>query len=370
MKPIVRTGALASAALLLVAVTAVTTGQSVAARPADADTGCIPLTITKVSYLGPDGVARSRSDSSTATVYHLALRPGDDVQETVPPAIFNPLTAPAVTLRAFGFPDRPAPTAKAAAANWTAQFQHYKPQRYAPMCATRSTHNAFMGPWAGIEAENYTDFVRAWTDIRIPSMNMASCASPTSISFWTGIGGEGRIRSGNLIQSGFATPDSPANNVVDAWWEMLNASSSPGQVTVKTNIASAGDLVYSDTWYDLATRTARFYWHNLTTNYIQPSVAVTSWGGYPASAYYDGRIVEWILERPKRHNDDFTHLRQFAVHGWGGAQATRYGQVAQDAGSLPHVETDIYNGSTIVANVYNHATTGPNNWGDQWRSCD
>ena len=374
MKPTARALALAGAGALVVTLTALSTGHSASAAPPAAANACTPLSVTKVSYVAPDGSARSRPDSTTATVYHLALQPGDDIQETVPPASFNPLTAPASALKTFGFPARPAGTATAANKSWTAHYQHYKPQPYAPMCASGGARNyIFNGEsWAGIEADNNGDYVRAWTDIRIPNMNPASCPTPNAISLWTGLGGDDRIGSGNLIQSGFATPvTGTANDVVDAWWEMLNSSTPNNpQVTVKTSFAKAGDLTYSDTWYDPDTGVAHFAWENLTTNYVQNPVSVSYYHGFNAAGYYDGRLADWILERPLR-STGLTYLRQFTVHGWGGAQATRRGQAPQNVSALPHDEVDMYNHSLtrIAANVYNHGLTGVNNWGDQWRSC-
>jgi hypothetical protein len=133
----------------------------------------------------PDGGTRYNYDLGSSGTFSLP----------VPPASFDPSTAPESDLAMYGLPPRPAQTNLAGYADWVATYSglHWSPAP--PFIANPlglPPHITSSGPWAGFDAftPDKTNYFKSvddtWTE---PHVDETACGSNQDVAFWTGIGG-------------------------------------------------------------------------------------------------------------------------------------------------------------------------------------
>jgi hypothetical protein len=162
---------------------------------------CTPLTPTGTSYVRADGTTTADREPGTGTRSTFMTKSARTIAAIAPPAGFDPSTADATALKAFGIPARP--TDPQVLKDWLAVWQG--PTRDDGMPGRMCEHNKSSasiadGAWSG-RLDRSGGFNTVTSTFKIPTF-YAVCAHNSSHSIWNGIGGWGVSQ---LIQAGIDT---------------------------------------------------------------------------------------------------------------------------------------------------------------------
>ncbi len=196
----------------------------------------------------------------------------------VPPHGFDPLTAPAQTLKKYGFP--PKPKNVQALKQWVYAMKHARFYQTMPpvIGKTPYTSTTYNSHWAGY-SENTSGAYNVSSDWIQPSVSSTFYIfHPPGVAFWAGMGG---VTNSSLIQAG-ATSSQTSPPSYRFWFEDY-----PNAPIYMGPYVTGGDQVYVSV-YDVNNGTAQVYWENITT------------GGYYSHAfsapYYNGSTADFIAE--------------------------------------------------------------------------
>ncbi len=238
------------------------------------------------------------ASGSLAVTYAAAANAtqGLSARVSAPPAGFNPLTASAAALKAYGFPPRP--TSASALAAWTQAMEHAKtyvapspvwaPAWVSPEIQPATETGTCSTNWAGYmdqSANNggvaYTQTSADWVIAAVPALG----GSPVpAAAFWTGIGGWGPSGSNVIDQAGTV---SIANSPTPSYRMWVEDYPNPPQYVGP--VISPGNTVYVSVYYEGNGQT-EYYLENESTGKYTP---------WPASTpYYDGSSADYINEMP------------------------------------------------------------------------
>jgi hypothetical protein len=288
----------------------------------------------------------------------------------VPPTNFDPATATAAQLRAYGFPPRPAAGAERAA--WIkamGTLRHAITPDPSIQSAIRdniptakvtegkgvtsTSTNIWDGYISKVSSSTYYGAAQGeWIE---DSIGSSSCSGATHLT-WVGIGG---FNSSKLLQDGTTQSNTP-------WFEYLGANGTGVSITPFPNSISvkSGDKMEA---YDLYLN-GTAYWtvDDLTTG------AYTTANLSNMSSYYDGSSAEFIDERTTFSNGP-SPLANFGVTDWTQAEAatsTSYKNMVP-LSSLPSVYE-----SSMINNATGHTLAVPNAEGSNgyafqntWKNC-
>jgi hypothetical protein len=267
---------------------------------------------------------------------------GTVIPETVPPAHWNPLTAPSDQLARFGIPPRP--RTEAARAAWTTNVsrQAATPRTTSTMCATtRSatsatpaaatspnvTPSAVAQNWSGYvntgPANTFWDASAAFIQPHFTS----GCAFESAHTLFAGLGGW--IGSPGLIEAGTDTFSDKVDGA-QGFWELgdnINQTDT-NEIRLPNFILRGGELATVSVVVapDPKTGNKAAYFHLGVVGH-GPSVTIGPVDTMPGTAtpitdIYDGTSADYIDERPLDHtgghpvDDRFYYLRQTVdAHG-------------------------------------------------------
>lgn len=219
------------------------------------------------------------------------------VQAAVPPAGFNPVTATSAQLRCFGFPSRPASSAKLSRWNY---FMSRAINYVYPTSAISESAPAGV-PYSSYTGENWAGYhARANQNTQLPYLQWYEADADTVVrnapytytsgnctgmmfGQWVGLGGD--TSGTNLSQIGV---EEMAGNPPSyrAWWQVA-ANQTP--VTVLEVPVSPGDTVYLSAHYNIGQASTTFYVQDVTT---------ATYTSFTKSAGNPTQDVDFDMEEP------------------------------------------------------------------------
>ena len=228
---------------------------------------------------------------------------GSTFSYVVPPAGFDPATAPQEELAAFNYPARPEHSSPKLE-KWLKEFgnPHLRAPRF---CLSKVTTDAYKpGPtagtssnWAGAElnaagGEPFNSVNGSFTQTGYVSL----CPDPAYSASWVGLGGVNFIDNyQRLIQAGTITNGSDQNYF---FYEYLEEDTQgnlvagpPGALLDTTDLPNPGDTILSSVWVD---NSGNMYFDDYDNTTGQSDIPATIAG----SQFYDGSTAEFIDERP------------------------------------------------------------------------
>ena len=345
------------------------TAAGAPSTPGDHGEHCTPLAVDRITYRTAEGVnTGSDNNGAEARVYHYHFAPGDDIEQVVPPAGFDPATASDEELKAFEW--APRPTDPEQRAVWQSRANAHRGYSAPGLCVYPDSVGGRGGGtqyhsdnWSGGEDIQYKDYRRAYATWVQPVFNY--CANSSATVVWPGLGGDPLYPvygNGALIQGGTSTQlgGSGDANSFFPWWEAIG----PGG-TVDTSMtafntsnwfASAGDTLYASVNYNASygsTGRVEIDISDYNSGYSVPPLRATTILGHPASYFYDGSSAEFIVERPKNlSTGKYWDLRDYRPTGLNFSNAT----VFRADGS--------YNGISIWPHKGNDMYSNPNDPAD------
>jgi len=249
---------------------------------------------------------------------------GQIVDYPVPPVGFDPSTATANELSAYGIPQRP-PGGQALAGwdrTWGALGTIPAPDVWsvpkgggAGSTPSSSSHilqavASFFGTSSSSNWSGYVDrppvghqFTEVGATTTQSTAVYTSCPAAQE-SNWVGLGASELLvggTNGGLLQDGtsitarslFGPCAGFGGPCYNAWYEYLSASGSgPNEINLSNVNVKPGDTIYEETLYYTSDKTAEFLVQDKTTNTSQV-VELPN-----AGQYYDGGTGEWVTERP------------------------------------------------------------------------
>lgn len=259
-------------------------------------TGCAPLKYMGERFEDPirPGVASSGKVASASTVVRFAGREGGEIDQRVPPLVWNPLNATDAELEYYGYEPRPVKSLDLR--QWESDASAYKSTDAVGLCVKADTSHAqyFSSIWSGLEGR-VGSVTKMYATVNVPT-HTNFCGASSVHAAWVGIGGDGVSQ---LVQNGI-DQDSGGSA---AWYELIKPGYDSRSIQIAMSV-HAGDLINLSTQYFVpGSPNGGFYggvqfgFHNLTTGVNSPTSIINSYAGYPASSFYNGISGEAIDER-------------------------------------------------------------------------
>lgn len=293
----------------------------------------IPLYVFAAAALMSGSLVASAQSYQTAV--SLPGITGSVIIYTGAPEGFDPISASAEELEAYGYPRRPDPDDAPAYANWvravsttrvTPQFavtnRYHGPIHKIGLPAVKgNTSFVGSGNWSGyvLTGNGSPPFIEAagvWYVPDIGTQFRSTQYTPPLVGYsseWVGMDG---YNSNDVIQDGTEADFYGGSAHYAAWWEVF-----PAPETKITNVSiHAGDLIsaYSEKVVVNGKVSGKFYLANLST---RQSFSLS----HPASATFFGTSAEWIFERPSVNGVYDNPLPSYARSYMSGAYALKSG---------------------------------------------
>jgi len=339
-------------------------------QPATDPAGCTSHTpVTAVDRNSPIAATSGVIASSQPLIQNWDYD-GTKFFQRVPPAAWNPLTASAAELAYYDIPARP--TVPENLTQWSDEWgpAHFRGfTRLESICSGNAGSlrygSSSGGNWAGIVDDGSVgDYTQAYAGVTEPGTG-DPCTKPVAIfDSWAGLGGF--AGAGNLLQAGVTVGDpyAPSSAGGDvAFWEALNGTTQINPQFLPGDFIAPGDDIHFSTRYDLATATVLFSWHNYT-NGVTVSGGTGTIGGYPASAFYDGRYADFINEQI--HG---AAVRQYSSVPWHDAGVTRSNGAPILAFAMPHFGLYSNDNGPTTQHLNPDSTSGGTSFVDAWQAC-
>jgi hypothetical protein len=292
--------------LRLVAVFVVLAGAAMVAVPsASPSSGTCPemspyrMSAAQVQSCGFTTISETSQNSSIAagSTYTYSLGNGGTAEFLVPPASFDPLTAPEPELAYYGLPPRPDQSDTIAFDTWTTNYADIQfmtpPSNLVEVPVANST---VPNTWSGYLASPSSNATLAQTQFTQPSNAASLCTGGGGFSLgtiWSGLGGP---NTSYVAQDGtfFGTNDSDFPNG-QFWFEFYptgNYDQNSGGTVTMPYTANVGDQVEAQVSYDGGTQYSMNI-QDLTTGRIYSAIMNS-----PSGFHYDGSTAEFVIERP------------------------------------------------------------------------
>jgi hypothetical protein len=298
-------GALTLAVVAMVTGTVSGTAQTAtpAAQPGDVQpgrSGCAhPVPVQAVEALHGDGTrGPAVAGDHQGRVYHFG-RPGTtDIQgeQVEPPTGFNPLTASDAELQTYGFEARPKDPGLME--HWRSLYANYRApsETEVPSQCSADEHDWWVGTdyqWGGAvnnaaPPEGYWQSQVGFTQTAFDSV----CPGASGYSTWTGLGG---YYYPQIAQAGTTADHSSLNGVFNFW--DVGAPTNPPSQYFGIDRPVPGDSIYASVNNN---NSASITFRIIKTNAPgwNDSYTFTGAGGYPASAFIDATVADFINEAP------------------------------------------------------------------------
>lgn len=276
------------------------------------------------------------------------------------PEGFDPISASASELDAYGYPPRPDPGDTDAYAAWVRAVSTTRvtPQlivtnRYhgpihkigAPVVED-NTSTLVSTNWSGYALTSngkppFTEVVGQWY---VPNIGATSKSITGFSSEWAGIDG---YNSSDVIQDGTEADFYGGSAHYNAWFEFYPEP----EMLPKGNFPVApGDLISAYSWEEVVGGkvTGKFYMTNLSTK-ISFSTSLT----IPAGASFSGNSAEWIVERTTVNGSDTNPLPFYAMTYMNDAWTYKSGSSTKILYSTqPNVNIRMNQGSTLLSSAF------------------
>lgn len=258
---------------------------------------CIPTAPNAVTFISPTGVESSIPTPGAATVTHYRDADGTESTDITPPPGFTPMTAPLLTLDAFGFPERPDPASEeydSYQATWGAYTAPAPPGSCTVPGGPVYYTDTMTDTGAGYELSTTSTalFRRLNAVFTVPTFE-AHCTSASSVSSWVSFGRD------PIIQAGVATFGELQNSRV--FFETAGADEGYTHAQYLNIAVAPRDAisVYLRYRSDLSPVRVDLSVINKTTG-VAASKQYTQIGNHSPSYWYDGMWADIFTERPMK----------------------------------------------------------------------
>lgn len=285
----------------------------------------------------------------------------------VPPSSFDPLSATASELEAYGFPPRPSEAPDLA--EWTSEMRAWKPTPDYGLCQMSEPLGsaAQVSPiddtsswahtgssWSGYVAkQTTTTYIATQGDFYQAAYHTTYCDKPMLWGSWTGLGGY-YSDTGGIIQTGTAVSISGSSPTYYAWTEVYPLLPK----TWSQVVVHPGDHIHTYVVYQRST--------GLTTMYVADDTTGTQKSEIETQPlqYYDGRTAEAIDER----NGD-SPLLNFGSVGWFNLKVQKTSGTWYNLGTQSPEAQEIYSNFTKQILSLPDGMSSSTAFTDRWYSC-
>lgn len=326
---------------------------------ADIISSVVPGTVTVTAHVSPI--------AGGGELYTYDLPDGEVDSVPVPPITFNPVTATASQLAAYGFPAEP--TSAANQASWTAAMSAYKSEPAPPLnlyvspgtlssnsgAAAPVYDGAWSGYWAGTPGggTKYTGVSAVFNTPDITSPSNGTCNDPagnsTSMATWVGLGGN----SSNLVQEGVMWCSSVLDPAGTPEWQpftefVLLDGSKWNPTSVCGNPAwtvGFDNTMFLNLNYSTSSGEANFFVEDESTGVVHSCWAIPPGSG---SWTFDGNTADFINEQVVPSDND---LPQYDAFLFGSDQAVLATGGTVDLGNMAGIR-NAYTGCALDISQY------------------